>query len=412
MDLINDDDFEDYEFDDLRDEDLENIDHNIFNDFEEHEDSENDFEYDFFQNVSFDEDVSAPQFEPGESSGLQTFEKEEEIKIHEEVDTEVVVDDLTVFIEMCQNGYDDSDMEFPPGFEPGDDYVLIQDWVDSDDEIHPEGKTEEKDEDNYHGGFWIDSDEEQEPEQRHPWWFPKVSEPKKLATKRFFKIPTFEYTGRIISWKYDNDNKVFIIKRTDGLQYLRRSFKELGKIPKCEVNHIAQVRVINHSGHGMVNWMSEALFHEQFKGAYTRVKEVFPRRVVDYFDIEPNSNQPRATLVYPRVKCLKKIPLERLPINFSKYISYWRYNGSTGEAEIGCYDRDYRGEIILNRETIVYVFDPLSLINLSRNDLEALAQKPIIYDDGFDDRDMALKYQRVVDVCCAQGVHAGGNLPR
>lgn len=203
---------------------------------------------------------------------------------------------------------------------------------------------------------------------------------------------------------------MFIIKRTDGIQYFP-TFKSLGKLPKCEVNHIASINIINHSKNGLVDWMAETLYRESNKGKYTLIKETFPRRTVDYSDIEQISNKPRVILNYPRVKCLRKILLEKLPINFSKFVSYWKYNGSTGEAEIGCYDRDNNGDIMWNRETIVYVFDPLSLINLSKDDLEVLLVNPIIYDDAFDDEVMALKFQRVVEVCCAQGVHAGCNLP-
>lgn len=127
------------------------------------------------------------------------------------------------------------------------------------------------------------------------------------------------------------------------------------------------------------------------------------------FRIYPILNQPWVELTYPRVHCKYKIPLEKVPTDFTEFMHFWQYNGTTGEAEIECFDREQSGKIIWPKSFTVYIYDPLSLINMSLSDLESLSLNPIIYNE--EDLEQALKFQRVTDVCCAHGIHAGCHIP-
>lgn len=51
--------------------------------------------------------------------------------------------------------------------------------------------------------------------------------------------------GLIISWKYVAEMKLFAIKRTVWIQYFEKSMPALSSLPKCEINHLAQINLIN-----------------------------------------------------------------------------------------------------------------------------------------------------------------------
>lgn len=90
-------------------------------------------------------------------------------------------------------------------------------------------------------------------------------------------------------------------------------------------------------------------------------------------------------IVYPLVKSLKKIPQEKLSIDFTTKLKWWFYNGTTGEALI-----EYFVEGETDKLKAVYVYDPISLINLSRQDLQKLKENQILFSTG--ERSEAMKF--------------------
>ena len=75
-------------------------------------------------------------------------------------------------------------------------------------------------------------------------------------------------------------------------------------------------------------------------------------------------------MVYPHVRSLTQIPLIQYPQNFLENLKWWYYDGITGEAVI----EDKEKGIVL------YVYDPINLINLSASDLEILHKNKILSD--------------------------------
>jgi len=64
---------------------------------------------------------------------------------------------------------------------------------------------------------------------------------------------------------------------------------------------------------------------------------------------------------------------------------------------------------IKEKGIVLYVYDPINLINLSASDLEILHKNKILSDQ--DEEVYARSFQRVVDCCVKKGVHAGSQLP-
>ena len=49
----------------------------------------------------------------------------------------------------------------------------------------------------------------------------------------------------IISWFFDSELKVFVIKRFDGTQYLAKTLKTFNSLLKCELKELAWKELIN-----------------------------------------------------------------------------------------------------------------------------------------------------------------------
>ena len=103
-------------------------------------------------------------------------------------------------------------------------------------------------------------------------------------------------------------------------------------------------------------------------------------------------------MLYKPVKCLKKVPLKRMPQDVLGNMKWWFVDSETSEAVI----EDEQDKVILR------IYDPLHLVNLSRNDLLKLHENHILFHDSW--RHEGRKYQKVVKVCMTHGLHAGSEL--
>lgn len=240
--------------------------------------------------------------------------------------------------------------------------------------------------------------------------FPSSLSSRPSETCKFYKIKG-RCNGLIISWKYDLVNKLILIKRKDGIQYFRRNFKELSTLPYCELLHLAQLNIIYHSEDEMGYRVQRIVRKEVNSKQYFLLKPNFGTRYIYRNRLHPVSNKPWVKIVYCSPKALKKIPLEKLPLNFLKRMKYWAYDDVSGEAVIR-YIPDSEPEEIdpwIMKFEEVRVYDPLSQINLTLTDLEALHSHKIEYIDEF--KTDAIKFQKIVNICIAKGIHVGGTFP-
>ena len=64
-------------------------------------------------------------------------------------------------------------------------------------------------------------------------------------------------------------------------------------------------------------------------------------------------------MIYKPVKCLKKVPLKKLPQNILQNMKWWYVDSETGEAVME--DQD--------EQCLLKTYDNLHLVNLSKDDL-------------------------------------------
>lgn len=107
---------------------------------------------------------------------------------------------------------------------------------------------------------------------------------------------------------------------------------------------------------------------------------------------------PLVETVFPPIKCLKNIPLVAYPQDCLSNFKNRRYCSKTCEAII---TDNAKGDIL-------YVHDPMLLVNLSKADLKILSKQRILFFK--DERDAAYTFEHVVHVCMQKGFHSE-NLP-
>ena len=77
-------------------------------------------------------------------------------------------------------------------------------------------------------------------------WFRKFEKTKKLSFKSSIDVSgTKELKKGIISWFFDSELKLFVIKRFDGLQYLKNNLKTFSSLPINEIKELAWKELIN-----------------------------------------------------------------------------------------------------------------------------------------------------------------------
>jgi len=96
---------------------------------------------------------------------------------------------------------------------------------------------------------------------------------------------------------------------------------------------------------------------------------------------------------------MKKIPLRKMPQDFSSFFKWWYYDSRAHEAVI-----------VLEKPSgweTIRVFDPMWLTNLSQEDVYTLYKCHIFFK--LDVMPQALQYINVIRLCFAYDIHAGIN---
>ncbi|KAI3802307.1 hypothetical protein L1987_30437 [Smallanthus sonchifolius] len=163
--------------------------------------------------------------------------------------------------------------------------------------------------------------------------------------------------GRMISWFYDDESKLFAIKRSDGVQYLKPRIKYFNTLPRCEINGLASKPLINRSKIGLADVIENLIKKEGSSGKYK----------------------------YKPVCAIHKIPLKKIPQDFLGNMKWWYVDVNTGE------DKD--------NKVIVCFYDAMNLINFSKKDQRMLRKNEIMFTDAW--REKGLQYKRVLEIWSA-----------
>ena len=148
----------------------------------------------------------------------------------------------------------------------------------------------------------------------------------------------------------------------------------------------------------MAEVMVRIIKREILSRKFDQLKPSFGKRMIHRRKIDPVTNRPSVRIVYQPIKCLKKVPLKKMPQDILENVRWWYVDKDTGEAVMQ--DQDYK--------ELLRVYDPLHLVNLSRSDLLKLNELRLLCMDIW--KDEAHKYKRVVRLCVKKGLYAGSNL--
>ncbi|KAI3744675.1 hypothetical protein L1987_57764 [Smallanthus sonchifolius] len=186
--------------------------------------------------------------------------------------------------------------------------------------------------------------------------------------------------GRIISWFYDNDTKLFAIKRSDGVQYLKPRIKYFNTLPRCEMNGLASKPLINRSKFGLADVIANMIKREGGSGKYEKLKPQKGKRVRI---IDQKTGKVTWKYRFKPVRVVHKISLKKIPQDFLGNMKWWYVDLNTGEARIE--DKD--------NKIIVCFYDAMNLINFSKKDQRTLRKNEIMFTDEW--KEQVLQYKRV-----------------
>ncbi|KAI3725226.1 hypothetical protein L1987_65006 [Smallanthus sonchifolius] len=116
--------------------------------------------------------------------------------------------------------------------------------------------------------------------------------------------------GRIISWFYDDESKLFAIKRSDGVQYLKPRIKYFNTLPRCEINVLASKPLINRSKNGLADVIANFIKKEGSSGKYDRLK---PQKGKSVKNTDPKTGKVTWRYKYKPVRAIHNIPLKKIP---------------------------------------------------------------------------------------------------
>ncbi|KAJ0653615.1 hypothetical protein HanOQP8_Chr15g0585521 [Helianthus annuus] len=216
-----------------------------------------------------------------------------------------------------------------------------------------------------------------------------------LEQANYMMLEKNQARGRIISWMFVKDLHCMVVKRETGLQYFRTLLSIL-TLPYYDVAVLAQLDVINRAKEQMVDLFAKKIRLERRLGWKDPLyKPQFPRYEQIRFTLDPETNTARYRLVYDPPKVMKKIPLLKMKTDFLENFHCWVYDADTGEVVILFRDNQENFRII----------DPMWITNMSRSDIIVLKDHEINY--LVQDRDQAMKFQRMARYCFNLLVNAG-----
>ncbi|KAI3676151.1 hypothetical protein L1987_85751 [Smallanthus sonchifolius] len=204
-------------------------------------------------------------------------------------------------------------------------------------------------------------------------------------------------SGRIISWFYEAEFKLFPLKRSDGVQYLKPRLKYFNSLPICEVNELPTKPLINRSDNGIADSIAKIIRIEVRPGKHEKLK---PQQGKIIKDVDLVTQKVIWRYNFKPVRSVPKIPLKLIPYNCLNDLKWCYVDVYTGEAVI----EDKSGKVIMK------FFDAVNLVNFSKSDQKMLKCREIMYTD--ECREQALQYKRVLYVCLKNGICVGSSLPK
>ncbi|KAI3733274.1 hypothetical protein L1987_64494 [Smallanthus sonchifolius] len=130
-------------------------------------------------------------------------------------------------------------------------------------------------------------------------------------------------TGMILAMRFEEDKKLFAIKRDGGVQYLKPTSEAFNSLPRYDLVNLANRELLGHSNHAVAMGLWQVLQREVRSGKFEMFKPQVPKRVRDKNVRHPVTNKSLKKLVYKPVLCESKIPLSKLSKDILGNIWYW-----------------------------------------------------------------------------------------
>ncbi|KAF5780756.1 hypothetical protein HanXRQr2_Chr11g0475621 [Helianthus annuus] len=140
-------------------------------------------------------------------------------------------------------------------------------------------------------------------------WFKSLPD---QTQKKSYVNTKGEYTGQIISWDFDEQQSLVMIKRTDGVQYFRPWAKFLQTLPARDLHHLAQLDLNNHTNVASIRGLIPHLVDESRESKWKTFKPAVGRAIKtrDKF-----TGKQVLKMVYPHARSLRKIPMRKFDLD-------------------------------------------------------------------------------------------------
>lgn len=233
-----------------------------------------------------------------------------------------------------------------------------------------------------------------QPEKPQEEWVKKLLEAQRLKDltpvaqfRPFYLLDKSFSKGRILSWAYFSDLKVFAVKKETGIDYFEK-VTDLKTLPYPDMFELTRHDMLYCEGTGLPEYVQNRLRREFFKKQWIFMKPQWPKKKLSTTKFRA-SGEPAVIWIYKPARVMKRIPLRRMPQNFSDRFIRWFYDCKRTEATIvlGLPNGDWEA---------VRVFDPMWLRNLSHKDIETLYNSRMGFAEA--GKDQAMRFVNVIKV--------------
>jgi hypothetical protein len=203
------------------------------------------------------------------------------------------------------------------------------------------------------------------------------------------------YSSVILSWFYEKELCLFVIKRKEGCQYVSPMKNHFKSLSKSDLLELGNSKLINPDND------KNAEFYAK------RIRDDYLLRFrSDSFDksrlfIEPRSRKKvtkdDGTVEYVQrpIECMERVPAKKWKQNLLGNLDHWEIDRNSGEAKMYA-DQDKK--IILMRMS-----DPMQLVNVSRFDQRRLYDTECLFIPFWKTEEN--RYRKILRICLHARIH-------
>ncbi|KAI3732508.1 hypothetical protein L1987_63713 [Smallanthus sonchifolius] len=221
------------------------------------------------------------------------------------------------------------------------------------------------------------------------WW--TVTEKPSIVERltQTIKSPEQALTGEILAWMYDDNKKMYVVKRREvNIKYFDWSSK-LKSLPYWDIRELSHLNMINLSNNTFAANFEEYLKKECSKDKFENFKPQVPE--CRQFKRKDKNDKRRFRYIVKPADTVSTVCIPARKEMFIKSFKKWMYGSKTHEAVI-----------MQDQSPEFRVFDPVDLFSFSDEDLKTLYKNPIRFDMSTKIKAEANLYMRVVTRCLSR----------